>query len=285
MAISLAVAALMAASSAVTAGASIYGAKKQAKTARESGALQSQAADKERAYLEAKDKQDRDDWLRSQEEDRRQFDETQDLNLAQWNQRQAQLEPYRQASNAAGQRLSEWMGLPAPSGAWNTPNPPLTRPSGGTGTSGGGAPGGTDPKIAAFIRDWQASHSVSEGIAPLAAGLQAAGFSNVGRYMYGDVPSDNELSIGGQKYKVLGAEKTANAYWYKPGMDDSAPGRSSGAPVARAAAFEPSAPPSSATLQTFRRAPRTPALEPTEGVPLWHFAQAMRDPRFQARVA
>ena len=89
--------------------------------------------------------------------------------------------------------------------------------------------GGADPKIASAIQAYQAAHPVSEGIAPLAAALKSQGF-NVDRYMYGSTPSDNELDIAGQKYKVLGGEKTPGAYWYQPGMDDSAPGASVMAP-------------------------------------------------------
>ncbi len=98
------------------------------------------------------------------------------------------------------------------------------------GFTGGGAPaatGGADPKIASFIQQWQAdpAHPASEGIAPLAAAISQQ-FPGVSRYMYGQTPSDNELNIGGQKYKVLGGENSPNAYWYVAGMNDSAPAAS-----------------------------------------------------------
>lgn len=96
------------------------------------------------------------------------------------------------------------------------------------GASTGAAPtGGADPKIAAFIQQWQQdpAHPASEGIAPLATAI-AQQFPGVSRYMYGQTPSDNELNIGGQKYKVLGGENSPAAYWYQPGMNDAAPGAS-----------------------------------------------------------
>lgn len=77
---------------------------------------------------------------------------------------------------------------------------------------------GGDPY--AFIRQWQQSHPASEGIGPLADALKSYG---VTRYDYGGTPSNNELMIGGQKFKVLGAEGTPGQYWYTGG-DDSAPG-------------------------------------------------------------
>lgn len=83
--------------------------------------------------------------------------------------------------------------------------------------------GGIDPKIDAFIQQWQAdpAHPASEGIGPLAAAV-AKQFPGVNRFMYGQTPSNNELNIGG-KYKVLGGEGGRGAYWYRPGMND-APG-------------------------------------------------------------
>lgn len=78
-----------------------------------------------------------------------------------------------------------------------------------------------------FIQQWQASHPVGEGMGGLAAAMKAAGY-DVSPFMYGSTPSNNELSIGGQKTKVLGAEGTPGAYWYQPGMNDSGPGGGGG---------------------------------------------------------
>jgi len=73
-----------------------------------------------------------------------------------------------------------------------------------------------------FIRNWQQTHPASEGIGPLADALKSGGY-DVGRYMYGNTPSNNELSLNGSKFKVLGAEDSPNtAFWYQGG-NDSAP--------------------------------------------------------------
>ena len=82
----------------------------------------------------------------------------------------------------------------------------------------------TKPSAQAFIQQWQQSHSASEGIGPLTDALKAAGYSNVSSYMYGSTPSGNELSIDGQKFKVLGAENSPGAYWYTGGNDSSGGG-------------------------------------------------------------
>jgi hypothetical protein len=75
-----------------------------------------------------------------------------------------------------------------------------------------------------FIRNWQRTHPASEGIGPLADALRAAGL-NVPRYMYGNTPSNNELVVNGQKFKVLGAEDSpTTAFWYMGGNDSPPPG-------------------------------------------------------------
>lgn len=72
------------------------------------------------------------------------------------------------------------------------------------------------------LNQYRSAHPASEGIAPLAdylASQNLAGYG--GRYMYGATPSNNELVINGEKYKVIGAEDSpSTAYWYYPGMDD-----------------------------------------------------------------
>lgn len=114
------------------------------------------------------------------------------------------------------QALGDTIGFHLPDAA------PYVSATDGSGPSGpGGQSGGTsDPKISAFIADWQKSHAPSEGIAPLADAI-AKQFPGVSRFMYGQTPSNNELSIAGQKYKVLGGENTPGAYWYQPGMNDA----------------------------------------------------------------
>lgn len=76
------------------------------------------------------------------------------------------------------------------------------------------------PSAQAFIANWQQTHAANEGIGPLADALTAAGYTNVSRYMYGTTPSNNELSIDGQKFKVLSAENSSNPAWYTPGTND-----------------------------------------------------------------
>lgn len=84
----------------------------------------------------------------------------------------------------------------------------------------GGAP--NQLSVTDFIRQYQQSHPANGGIGPLAEALAANGYTNVGRFMYGQTPSNNELTIDGKKFKVLGNEDGPNPYWYTGG-DDSAP--------------------------------------------------------------
>lgn len=103
---------------------------------------------------------------------------------------------------------------------------PGVDPMFGGGPSGVSVPSnGVDSNVAAFIQQWQSdpAHPASEGIGPMAAAI-AKQFPGVTRYMYGATPSNNELSVGGQKYKVLGGEGSPAAYWYQPGMNDASGG-------------------------------------------------------------
>lgn len=70
-----------------------------------------------------------------------------------------------------------------------------------------------------FIKQWQLSNPASAGIGPLTAALKSAGYTNVNPFMYGATASKNELSIDGQKFKVLSGEDTANPSWYTGGND------------------------------------------------------------------
>lgn len=70
-----------------------------------------------------------------------------------------------------------------------------------------------------FIKQWQATHPVSEGMGPLTAALQAKGF-DVKPYLYGQTPSHNEISLDGAKYKVISGEDGPNAAWYAAGSYD-----------------------------------------------------------------
>lgn len=95
------------------------------------------------------------------------------------------------------------------------------------------SPSGADAKVAAFVADWQKTHPVSEGIAPVADALKKAGLSS-GRFDYGGGNlSNNEVTVAGKPYKVLGGENTPAAYWYTPGTNDAAPGSAIGGSPAR----------------------------------------------------
>lgn len=98
-----------------------------------------------------------------------------------------------------------------------------------------GAPAPTGPTATsdpiAFIRQWQQANPASQGIGPLSDAISKQ-FPGVSRFMYGQTPSNNELLINGQKFKVLGAEDSPNtAYWYQGGEDGG--GGTARAPVQR----------------------------------------------------
>ena len=116
--------------------------------------------------------------------------------------------------------------FPQPPGGFagnNVPAPPAAG-SAPPSSSSSGSPAPGDP--VAFIRSWQAAHSAREGIAPLADAYRNAGFGD--RFMYGATPSNNELMVNGEKYKVLSGEDSPDtAGWYYGG-DDSAPGAGGG---------------------------------------------------------
>lgn len=102
------------------------------------------------------------------------------------------------------------------------------RYTGGAPSAGGSTAAG-DP-AAAFIRDWQATHPVSEGKEPLLAALKAKGF-DAAPYLYGQTPSGNEISLNGQKYKVgVDDGKGGLASWYQAGTNDGG-GTASRAPT------------------------------------------------------
>lgn len=129
-------------------------------------------------------------------------------------------------------------------------DPNLTGTASASMTGTPDATGGADPQIASFIANWQQSHAPTEGIAPLADAI-AKQFPGVSRFMYGQTPSNNELSIGGQKYKVLGGEGGPGAYWYQPGTNDMGGGGSAltARPVARAAPLTTATPFMPATIR------------------------------------
>jgi hypothetical protein len=168
----------------INAATSIYGMNKQADAAQQAALLNSQSAASQLAFLKEKDAADRAAQLVRDAEAKREWDTTTGLNLAQWNRRQAQLEPYRQKSLAAGQELSRRLGLPAPTGGWNVPNPPVTLADASLYGGGGGAAGGaasvaptpTDPSLsdpskwmALVGNDAQLTDFVTKGLGNAAA--------------------------------------------------------------------------------------------------------------------
>jgi hypothetical protein len=84
-----------------------------------------------------------------------------------------------------------------------------------------GAASGPDP--AAFIANYQKTHDPKEGPTGVLNAMKQAGF-NVAPYMYGDKQSGNEISLNGEKYKVISGENGPTPGWYQAGMNDSAPG-------------------------------------------------------------
>lgn len=140
-----------------------------------------------------------------------------------------------------------------------------------------------------FIANWQRTHAASEGIGPLADALVAAGYP-VSRYMYGSVPSNNELSINGQKYKVLGGENGANPFWYTGG-EEGAPDNGSGntASIAQLSSYVPQ---SYTAPQPYTPTPYTPpapfSYESFKGPDPFQGPTAQSvvdDPAFQLRLS
>lgn len=200
-------AAIMLASAGVSAVSQAYGAHKAA-----SGA--NYAAD-----LQAKATQDALTFQREQSvKDQANFEQTQHANYDQWAAGQEMnYDQYAAREGRIGQ-LGDLLGMgPRQIPALKIPPYVSSGSSGPTGATTTGKPG-----AAQFIAQYQADprHLPSEGVQPLYQALKAAGY-NVSPYMYGSTPSNNEITLDGQKYKLLGGEGTPAAYWYRAGMNDS----------------------------------------------------------------
>jgi hypothetical protein len=214
----------------VTAGAGLYGAHKAGQAAEKGAAIAAGSADRA-AELQSQGNREALQFAREQAEADYQNYEV--ANRANYEQ------------NAARERRLGTLGgligrSPREIPAYQASIDPNFTGGGRPGGAPGGAPaGGGDPKLQAFIAQWQQTHPASEGVAPLAAAI-AQQFPGVTRFDYGGGRlSNNELNVGGQKYKVLGGEDSpASAYWYQPGMDDSAPGRTAPTTL-RAGAMQP----------------------------------------------
>jgi hypothetical protein len=231
----------------------IYATKSEQDAADRAAALTAEAQEKELAYLREKDAQEQANWEQAQLMNYGMWDQTQRQNYGQWARRETQLAPVRASGEAAGRELAARLNLDKQGGAtylppafdYSTPPPAYQsipyaefaagRVGGGGdygygyGGGGGGGDEGFDPAAVAFIRDWQSSHDPSASPTELVKDMQEAGFADVSPYLYGKTPSNNEVSLGGKKFKIKGAEGTPNAYWYYGGSD--APGASPGAPA------------------------------------------------------
>lgn len=207
----------LAAAGASTAGG-IIAARSQSSAARDAANSQVTAAN-HAADLQAKAAADALAFQESQAaKEQENFLNTERANYGQYSDRQ----------NRIGQ-LGPMLGLPARS-APALPDYLNASPI-GAGQTPAAASGGADPKVAAFIANWQQTHPVSEGIAPIADALKKAGLSS-GRFDYGNGNlSNNEVTVGGKPYKVLGGEGTPAAYWYVPGTNDSAGARTAMRPA------------------------------------------------------
>jgi hypothetical protein len=97
--------------------------------------------------------------------------------------------------------------------AWNRRNP--QQPQAPRPTTGGDADG--------LIRQWQQSHSASEGLDGLIASLRQQGI-NASPFLYGSTPSGNEITLNGQKYKVKTGDNSA---WWDPSQGEGSGGGAS----------------------------------------------------------
>jgi hypothetical protein len=81
----------------------------------------------------------------------------------------------------------------------------------------GGAQGGQSAE--SWLSQYQNGNQATEGIGRTLQGLQASGY-DAKPFMYGNTASNNEISLNGEKRKIIGAEGTPDAYWYQWGTND-----------------------------------------------------------------
>lgn len=195
------------ATAAGSAGAGAIGAKLQSNASRDAAKAQVDAAN-HAADIQAQSAREALAFQKEQASaDAARFEQTQRSNYDQWAARQG----YQSS-------VGSMLGLPAR----NIPG----YQSSMSGGSPQGMPnaGGADAKVTAFVADWQKTHPNEITIAPVADALKKAGLSS-GRFDYGNGNlSNNEVTVAGKPYKVLGGEGTPAAYWYVPGTNDAAPG-------------------------------------------------------------
>jgi hypothetical protein len=88
----------------------------------------------------------------------------------------------------------------------------------------GGASGGQP--VEDWLKQYQHGNQASEGLDRTLQGLTAAGYA-AAPYMYGSTPSGNELTIDGQKRKII-SENGGNPEWYDWGSIDNGGGGGGG---------------------------------------------------------
>lgn len=153
-------------------------------------------------------------------EDRTQAERTQRANYDQYeSERRTNYDHYLTKYSAAKSLGGEY-GLNLPDA-----QPYTSVPYAGDTAAASGQPAGTqgagDP--AAFIANYQKTHSPTEGPSGILTAMKAAGF-NVAPYLYGQTPSNNEISLNGSKYKVISGEDGPTPAWYRAGMNDGGGG-------------------------------------------------------------
>lgn len=196
-----------------TAATGIIGSKIQSNAAKDAANAQIGGANRA-ADIQAQSAREALAFQKSQaEQEQQNYLNTERANYGQYSDRQ----------NRIGQ-LGPMLGLPART-APALPDYLTAQPVGAGQMPAAAASGGADPKVAAFVADYQAKHPITEGIGPIADALKKAGLSS-GRFDYGGGNlSNNEVNVGGKPYKVLGGEGTPAAYWYVPGTNDSGSSR------------------------------------------------------------
>lgn len=221
---------------------SVVASKVASNSAGKAGDQNAIAADKQLAYLTGKDAQDQKNFDSTAAENRRQFDVTQNLNLDQYNQKEARLAPYRSIGAGATGTLADLMGVPmtqVPSGAARPPlsSAPGSAPTGtpSTSGSGGGAAdlkalldAGTDPQTA--IAQFNKQYGRTTGNEATYYGPEVHGKAAIGLPDAYLSLEDNGWSItprsGGSGAAVAGAGGTASpGFSVMPGS--AAPGLSS----------------------------------------------------------
>jgi hypothetical protein len=100
----------------------------------------------------------------------------------------------------------------------------IFRTSQGQQTSGGAG------SAEQFIANYQREHPNEVSKQGILTALQQNGF-NASDFTYNGVSSGNEITLNGQKYKVLSNENSNNPSWYTAGTNDSPPAGSPGSLV------------------------------------------------------